>query len=199
MLAQSTRDSSVARALRMLVPFIFVLGGGLASLGPSACDSSPVAPSGATADSGAIDCDAGEAEHEPDDRPDAEADDRSRGSYRQGVNLCCGEGKGLTCCPPEMLPDSDAGRVSTCFQYGGVRGKCQAHGEHVEAKDICSTCCEGLTRTENLRMVPGGPIRVGNAECEPTAGASVFFCLPCGNGTCDDGEDPCNCPSDCPL
>jgi len=23
-------------------------------------------------------------------------------------------------------------------------------------------------------------------------------CVPCGNGTCDEGECPCNCPEDCP-
>ena len=117
--------------------------------------------------------------------------DAASGRYSQGVYSCCAEGEGRTCCSPETLPDPKVGRTATCFQYGGVRGACVAQGNTLEAKDICSTCCPGLTRIESSERVDGG-------TCEPTAPPSVFVCAACGDGVCGAGENACNCPGDCP-
>jgi hypothetical protein len=119
------------------------------------------------------------------------------GAYWSGVYLCCGEGQGRSCCPPEMLPDPAAGRSAKCFQYGGVRGACTGAGETLEAKDICSTCCPGLKRIEMLVPAEAGPISVSDASCTDDAPPSVFRCTACGDGTCGDGENVCNCPEDC--
>jgi hypothetical protein len=113
---------------------------------------------------------------------DAIADVVPDGRYTQGVYSCCAKGEGLACCPPESLPDPSIGRIATCFQYGGVRGDCVTEGEDLEAKDICSICCPGLTRLENCVGLP----------------PSNFFCGACGNGVCGPGENTCNCPADCP-
>jgi hypothetical protein len=175
---------------------ILTLGAGFALLGPAACNSSTPEDHPSTEDSGSYDS-GPPADRDLEGDAQVDAEDRSEGSYRQGVYLCCGEGKGRSCCPPEMLPDPDAGRLALCFQYGGVRGECVAHGGWLEAKDICSICCPGLERVPSLVPAPDGPIRVGTANCEPSSYASVFGCTPCGNGTCDDAENECNCPKDC--
>jgi len=117
--------------------------------------------------------------------------DASSGRYRSGPYTCCAEGEGRSCCPPETLPDPSVGRTATCFQYGGVRGACTGAGETLEAKDICSVCCAGLTRIS--RDAPGD-----GGACEPAPIPSLFLCSACGDGVCGDGENRCNCPGDCP-
>lgn len=113
------------------------------------------------------------------------------GTYQQGVYTCCGEGKGLECCPPGSLPDPGSGKTATCFQYGGVVGACTAEGDVLEAKDICALCCGTLVRIESSAPSSDG------ASCEETAPPSVLVCAACGDGVCGLGENECNCPSDC--
>ncbi len=122
------------------------------------------------------------------DETDASADS---GRYQQGVYTCCAEGEGRACCPPETLPDPATGRSATCFQYGGVLGRCVEAGGTLEGKDICATCCPGLTRT-------GREAPMGDAgACEDEGPPSLLVCVACGDGTCGAGENPCNCPADC--
>jgi hypothetical protein len=113
--------------------------------------------------------------------------------YSQGDNICCGKGTGTACCPPGTLADPSAGTSSTCFQYGGVTGQCTPEGSSLDAKDLCSICCEGLVRIDSTV-----PDRETDA-CFRIELPSVFVCAACGNGTCDlTGENSCNCPADCP-
>jgi hypothetical protein len=211
---RSTRDPSVAssthtrlhararrgcanRVVRWIVPFALTLGTGIAAVGPSACDSSsPVTPSGETGDASLRACDATAENRDPE--PDATDDGASKaGSYRQGVNLCCGEGKGLACCPHEMLGDVDSGRDALCYPFGGSFGRCVANGERFESMDRCAFCCDGLTRVSSLYPAPGGPIQIGSVTCDLGDFQTGYTCRPCGNGTCDEGENACNCPGDC--
>ena len=104
------------------------------------------------------------------------------GRYSQGTYSCCAKGEERTCCPPDSLPDPSIGRTATCFTYGGARGDCTGEGESLEAKDICSICCPGLTRLE---------------ICDTQAPPSLFVCGACGNGVCGPGENVCNCAADC--
>ncbi|MFO0549162.1 MAG: hypothetical protein U0271_12295 [Polyangiaceae bacterium] len=113
------------------------------------------------------------------------------GTYHQGVYTCCGEGKGLACCPPGSLPDPDTGQTATCFQYGGVVGACTPEGEVLEGKDICALCCGALVRIDSSAPSSDG------STCEPTAPPSVLVCAACGDGACGLGENACNCPDDC--
>jgi hypothetical protein len=113
---------------------------------------------------------------------DSSTDAAVDGRYTQGIYSCCAKGEERSCCPPESLPDPSVGRTATCFTYGGVRGDCTPEGEQLEAKDICSICCPGLTRLE---------------ICDPSFPPSAFVCGACGNGECGPGESACNCPADC--
>ncbi|MFO0746064.1 MAG: hypothetical protein U1F43_10370 [Myxococcota bacterium] len=115
------------------------------------------------------------------------------GRSAQGVYLCCAPGEARAdCCPPDTLPDPEHNRSATCFQYGGVVGACVDEGGQLEAKDICSTCCPGLTRVDSTAPASDG-------TCQETAPPSVFFCAACGDGTCGTGENRCNCTADCPT
>lgn len=166
----------LASALRQ--PWLIAFASSLAALA-LACGGStgsePPAPDGGASDASGFASDVG---------PDS-------GRYTQGVYLCCGPGEGRSCCPPNTLPDPNVGRTATCFQYGGVTGRCTAEGQSLEAKDICSVCCSGLTRVES--SAPGGD----GGACVPTDFPSVFRCTACGDGTCGLGENRCNCPADC--
>jgi len=57
-------------------------------------------------------------------------------------------------------------------------------------------CCEGLTEWHS-----GFDTRISIAdECYQTgllAGSPIGTCINCGNGICEDIENPCNCPEDC--
>ncbi len=57
-------------------------------------------------------------------------------------------------------------------------------------------CCEGLTEWDS-----GMDTRISIADkCYETglpAGYPVGTCINCGNGICEDIENPCNCPEDC--
>lgn len=50
-------------------------------------------------------------------------------------------------------------------------------------------CCDGLVEVSYVT-----PMGIG-FDC--IGGMCGKICLPCGNGTCDPGEDWCNCSSDC--
>jgi len=102
--------------------------------------------------------------------------------YQQGVYQCCAQGEGRSCC------DQTAAK---CFEYGGPSGGCKAEGETVEAKEICSHCCAGLTRA--AITAPSAP----TGECGPVGPASLFVCVYCGDGVCSADENVCNCADDC--
>jgi hypothetical protein len=77
-------------------------------------------------------------------------------------------------------------------------------GAHEEfGKEMGShTCCEGLvpiSREDGIwkgtEPYPGTDYPEG---CGPTGdGPDAVVCLPCGDGTCGDEENYCNCPEDC--
>jgi hypothetical protein len=110
--------------------------------------------------------------------------DGGNGRYTQGVYQCCARGEGTGCCVG--LPQG------TCFQYGGTAGDCTPEGDSLEAKDICSICCPGLSRIESSQ--PGGGS--SSMTCNPGI-PSVFVCARCGDGICGLGENQCNCAADC--
>jgi len=66
----------------------------------------------------------------------------------------------------------------------------------VYTEDYPSECCEGLTEWDS-----GFDTRISIAgNCYETgleSGNPVGTCINCGNGTCDEREDSCNCPADC--
>jgi hypothetical protein len=102
--------------------------------------------------------------------------------YLQGVYRCCAKGEGRACCG-EM--------TGKCFEYGGAIGECSAEGETVEAKEICTHCCAGLTRAE----ISAPAATTG--ECESVGPPSLFVCVHCGDGVCSEDENVCNCDEDC--
>lgn len=101
---------------------------------------------------------------------------------QQGVK-CCEKGIGRACCGGH-----DDG---PCAAYGGF-GDCAAAGAGISAKVSCSICCPGLVTISNTKLVDG--------KCVGGQFLDSNFCAPCGDGVCQTsaGENPCNCPADCP-
>lgn len=101
---------------------------------------------------------------------------------QNGVYQCCRKGEGRECCGDVF---------GTCFRYGGVSGDCAGVGETIEAKDICSHCCQGLLPEHPLVKNPATGL------CDIDAPPSLFVCVPCGDGVCGESENECTCPADC--
>jgi hypothetical protein len=126
-------------------------------------------------------------------------------TYTHGVDTCCGQGHGLSCCTADAgllgfaldgsVFGAGSGRTeANCFQYGGVSGACYNQDSTFEAKNSCAICCAGLTHVSPLVVNDGD---AGQA-CMLAGPPSAFTCVPCGNGTCDPDENHCTCPADCP-
>jgi hypothetical protein len=54
-------------------------------------------------------------------------------------------------------------------------------------RTVVRNCCEGLTTVGTSELKDG--------ECTRPTG--FLYCTKCGNGTCGEVENPCNCPEDC--
>ncbi len=66
----------------------------------------------------------------------------------------------------------------------------------VYIEDYPENCCKGLEEWESGMDTS---ISIGD-ECYGTgamAGSPVGICINCGNGICEDIENPCNCHEDC--
>lgn len=62
--------------------------------------------------------------------------------------------------------------------------------------DPKNSCCEGLVSISNdLRYEPTREYADENGCTMTEGGGSI--CSDCGNGNCEDWENPCNCPVDC--
>ncbi|MFH0983172.1 MAG: hypothetical protein V2A79_16760, partial [Planctomycetota bacterium] len=64
------------------------------------------------------------------------------------------------------------------------------------SQEVCAMvdcgACSGSALDDTLGINSNDPI-------DPTVNVDVHAdCSLCGNGACDDGENPCNCPNDCP-
>src|SRR5688572_5864061 len=68
-----------------------------------------------------------------------------------------------------------------------IEASCVHEGGTASAKTF-SSCCPGLTRSENVELVDG--------QCMVNP-PDAQVCTRCGNGACGSGENSCNCPSDC--
>jgi len=121
--------------------------------------------------------------------PDALPD----GEWISGGVLCCPKGKGVSCCPYTT--------PASCLRYGGILGRCMNAGEQLDAHDLCSLCCPGLSRVSLTSLYHEGvcPEDPWYPGCCLTPVPSALICLACGDGVCDQahGEDPCTCPVDC--
>jgi hypothetical protein len=74
-----------------------------------------------------------------------------------------------------------------------------AHEEYF-AKELDVGCCDGLVAISREDGVnedyPGSDYPEG---CGPTgAPPDLMVCLPCGDGSCGEEENFCNCAADCP-
>ena len=115
---------------------------------------------------------------------------------------CCGGGAGAGCaaccydapCSAIPVEDCPAGR---CELVRGCNGEvlCRratggAEPQCGRAGAVSAPCCEGLLETCFVTNPDG--------TCgEETGYDSVPFCIDCGDGVCEIGENPCNCPEDC--
>jgi len=90
------------------------------------------------------------------------------------------------------------GRYGINYIMFGVPEECAEEGEMFSFvySEYPDHCCDGLTEWDSgfdTRISIGG-------DCYETgfeAGAPVGTCINCGNGSCEDVEDICNCPEDC--
>ncbi|MFH1664398.1 MAG: DUF4382 domain-containing protein [archaeon] len=106
---------------------------------------------------------------------------------------------------PDFCAGISAGLTIDCVNNKCVQrvkidpNACAEEGERfskVYTEDYPSECCAGLTEWDS-----GFDTRISVAgNCYETgleAGSPVGTCINCGNGTCDEREDSCNCPEDC--
>ncbi|HOU54029.1 MAG TPA: hypothetical protein PLQ97_08890 [Myxococcota bacterium] len=66
---------------------------------------------------------------------------------------------------------------------------CVPEGGSIPVAPDAPSCCPGLSSIACDR--PGE-----DGTCQPCVGAAL--CARCGDGDCGPGENPCNCPEDCP-
>jgi hypothetical protein len=83
----------------------------------------------------------------------------------------------INCEGKEVCYNKLSGEIPTC-------GPASYYGQDVE-------CCEGLVKRCGI-VLPDG-------SCDTAQGGYQDFpwCLPCGNGICDQFENKCSCPEDC--
>jgi|GEM_PF-2937159 len=84
---------------------------------------------------------------------------------------------------------------TSCEQWAFYRGECgqnqvkqlpcKQNGEPVSPG---YECCSGLTDIQTSTSI--------NGKCATAVGGWPV-CRPCGNNICDEGENSCNCPTDC--
>jgi len=90
--------------------------------------------------------------------------------------------------------------LNQCEKYKVKVGGCAKEGEYyssVFVYEYPEKCCEGLTEFESgmdTRYTIGDKCYETGME----SGNPVGICINCGNGICEDIEDICSCPEDCP-
>ena len=106
-----------------------------------------------------------------------------------GAPICCGRGgelPGFSCV--DLAQDGG--------EYG-IYGRCIERGQTFDAKIVGARCCEGLVRVDSVietgETSPGYPEGCGPGPTPP----STKLCVQCGDGTCGDQENRCNCAQDC--
>jgi len=92
-----------------------------------------------------------------------------------------------------------AGAAGGAVACGSTEESCAKEGEQflsVHKDEYPERCCKGLTEWNS-----GFDTSISIAdECYETglpAGFPIGTCINCGNGVCEDIENPCNCPEDC--
>jgi hypothetical protein len=86
-------------------------------------------------------------------------------------------------------------RADSGAQTGSCLGEGQGSSSYEEQQatgrgESSPSCCSGLTRLDAYESAarPG--------QCLVSKGGR-FVCARCGDGECREGENPCNCPTDC--
>lgn len=106
--------------------------------------------------------------------PESPADPAARGRICTGAP---GEIQGSNCIPAEMVRKA--------------RDTCRGEGQDIDGKDmgLGLKCCQGLTAIPLSQS--------SNEECINSAPPSILVCTRCGDRVCGQGENRCNCPTDC--
>ncbi|MET0404189.1 MAG: hypothetical protein ABW123_17385 [Cystobacter sp.] len=95
--------------------------------------------------------------------------------------------------PTGLKPSVETSREAgsgTCLKEG--EGASSYSRQHDAAEALPEQpCCPGLTRLESYEAssVP--------RQCLLSKGGR-YVCTHCGDGQCREGENTCNCPTDCP-
>lgn len=145
-----------------------------------------------------VDCSASSVDGECQSEPQC-ATDCCDGAGTDGAIPACGE----VCCrerrcaeiPPDHCPSGRCQLVNGCDDelrcvpvYPGPLPECGK----VTATNPKLACCQGLTRRCGRLSSDG--------TCDHAYGmgaGNAAICIACGDGTCEDVENPCNCPEDC--
>ena len=127
----------------------------------------------------------------------------------------------LGCVGGIMYPGCEAGcQPKPCLQISAeecplyrcqLLVSCENKGDPEEEIKVCFDLlanepaeCGGLAYAGQLECCEGMEKRCGveffDGSCDMVGANSVYavpICLPCGNGTCNQFENRCNCPEDC--
>ena len=109
----------------------------------------------------------------------------------------------VECGPP---PTSNA----TCPDGSPLSLRCEraVDGQCAWAPQMCPASC--VEAGGSVAVIPNAPeccpglVAIGCEEpsssgmCETNC-VGATFCTACGNGTCEERENPCNCPEDCEM
>jgi hypothetical protein len=145
-------------------------------------------------------CTDGQADAEPSAPPEtssalvpassAPIEDPCEQTTSLGDHICCGR--------PDELPNiscvdlSDGGTI-----YGGYQS-CRAQGQIYDMRFVGGICCEPLSRLQLLKPQAGASYDGLPPGCGIESLAAAV-CSACGDGLCQDVENWCNCPTDCPT
>ena len=107
-----------------------------------------------------------------------------------GDPICCGQ--------DGEIPNVSCIDLSGGGTIYGSYGQCIGQGEIYDARFAGGVCCEGLAML-HIAVPSEGETSPPNgvpAGCRLESLSGVL-CSACGNESCDDGENWCNCPDDC--
>ena len=107
---------------------------------------------------------------------------------KHGDRICCGS-------PSEKIGVSCVDLRNGGSEFGEF-GRCLKQGEGFDARIAGAVCCDPLIEIDAVIERTGAMVPDFPPGCDPQT-ENRKYCSACGNGSCDESENACNCPADC--